>query len=395
LPALLLTVFVDTVGFGMVLPLLPYFAERYGAEPHVVTMLVATFTLAQFVFAPVWGKLSDRLGRRPVILFTIAGTAAGYAATAYADALWMLFAARAFTGAMASNVAVIQAYVSDVTGAAQRARGMGRVGAAHGLGFVCGPALGGLFAGADPVSPDVRLPFLIAAALSAIALAVAWVRVRESTAAESRASAAKRPRKGRIAAFREALTRPQLGVLLALLAMTPFAFSGIESTFVMWSERALGWGPAQNGWLYTYMGVVAVLTQAFVVGRLATRIGEARTIRLGAACIALGAAALLFADGYVMLCLAFGLIVFGTCINNPSLNSLISQFADPDERGTLLGVAQSCSALARVIGPVWGGMLFVGLGRDWPFVSAVVVMAAMFALAFRLRPGPKGEGEGR
>jgi DHA1 family tetracycline resistance protein-like MFS transporter len=252
-----------------------------------------------------------------------------------------------------------------------------------------------MFAGADPVGPDVRLPFLIAAVLSLVALVVAAIYIRESTGTASRASAAKRPRKGRIAAFREALTRPQLGVLLALLVMTPFAFSGIESTFVMWSERALGWGPAQNGWLYTYMGVVAVLTQAVVVGRLAARIGEARTIRLGAACIALGAAALLFADGYAMLCLAFGLIVFGTCVNNPSLNSLISQYADPDQRGTLLGVAQSCSALARVIGPVWGGMLFVGLGRDWPFVSAVVVMAAMFALAFRLRPRAKGEGEGR
>ncbi|MPY72061.1 MAG: MFS transporter [Alphaproteobacteria bacterium] len=394
MPALLLTVFVDTVGFGMVLPLLPYFAERYQASPDVVTMLVATFTLAQFVFVPVWGALSDRMGRRPVILLTVAGTAAGYAATAFADALWMLFAARAFTGAMAS-VAVVQAYVADVTDAAHRARGMGRIGAAHGLGFVCGPAIGGMFAGADPVGPDVRLPFLIAAALSLVALVVAAICVRESTGTAARASAARRPRKGRIAALREALSRPRLGVLLALLAMTPFAFSGIESTFVMWSERALGWGPAQNGWLYTYMGLVAVLTQAVVVGRLAAWIGEARTIRVGAACIALGAAALLFADGYVVLCLAFGLIVFGTCVNNPSLNSLISQFADPDRRGALLGVAQSCSALARVIGPVWGGVLFVGLGRDWPFVSAVVVMAAMFALALRLRTGGDGKGEGR
>jgi DHA1 family tetracycline resistance protein-like MFS transporter len=384
MPALFLTVFVDTVGFGMVLPLLPFFAERYHATPDVVTMLVATFTLAQFLFVPVWGALSDRLGRRPVILFTIAGTAAGYFATAFADALWMLFVARACTGAMAS-VAVIQAYVADVTGPSERARGMGRIGAAHGLGFVCGPAIGGLFAGADPVAPDLRLPFLIAAGLSVLALVMAAAFVRESTEAASRASAASRPRAGRLRALRAALMTPRLGLLLALLAMTPFAFSGIESTFVMWSERALGWGPAQNGWLYTYMGLVAVVTQAFVVGRLAQWMGEARAIRLGACAIAAGACVLPFAGGYAGLCAAFGLIVFGTCVNNPSLNSLISQYADPDRRGALLGVAQSCSALARVFGPVWGGALFVALGRDWPFYSAVAVMAAMAALAFALR----------
>jgi MFS transporter, DHA1 family, tetracycline resistance protein len=390
LPALLLTVFVDTIGFGMVLPLLPYFAQRYGAEPHVVTLLVATFTLAQFVFAPIWGRLSDRWGRRPVILFTIAGTVLGYGATAFADALWMLFVARAFTGAMASNVAVIQAYVADVTGASERARGMGRIGAAHGLGFICGPAIGGLFAGADPVAPDVRLPFLVAAGLSLVALVVAGALVRETVGVDARARAARRPRRNRLAALREALTKPQLGVLLTLLAMTPFAFSGIEATFVMWSKRALGWGPEQNGWLYTYMGAVAVLTQAFVVGRLAAWIGEPRAIRLGAAMIALGSVALPFATGYPGLVLAFGLIVAGTCITNPSLNSLISQYADAEERGALLGVAQSCSALARVIGPVWGGLLFVGLGRDWPFFSGAVVMIAMFALALRLGRRPAG-----
>lgn len=390
MPALLLTVFVDTVGFGMVLPLLPYFAERYGARPDVVTLLVATFTLAQFVFAPVWGRLSDRWGRRPVILLTIAGTVLGYGATAFAGSLWMLFAARAFTGAMASNVAVIQAYVSDVTPAAERARGMGRIGAAHALGFVCGPAIGGVFAGADPVAPDVRTPFLIAAGLSLLALCVAVARVRETVGTEARERAARRPRRNRFAAFRDAVAKPRLGMLLALLAMTPFVFSGIESTFVMWSERTLGWGPAQNGWLYAYMGLIAVVTQGLVVGRLAKRIGEARAIRLGALAIALGAAGLPFATGYPGLCAAFGLIVFGVCVNNPSLSSLISQYADTDERGTMLGVAQACSALARVAGPVWGGLLFVGLGRDWPFVSGVVVMAAMFALALRLRHPPEG-----
>lgn len=382
---LFLTVFVDTVGFGIVLPLLPYFAQRYGAAPDVVTALVAVYALAQFVMGPVWGRVSDRWGRRPILLATIFGTMLGYAWLAFADSLAMIFLARAFTASMGANVAVVQAYVADITTAAERARGMGRIGAAHGLGFVTGPAIGGIFAGADPANPDFATPFLIAAALSGLAFVMATVTVRESLAHEHRAAPGS-GRGGRIAAFLAAVRRPQLGLLLGLLAMTPFVFSSIESTFVMWSERALGWGPAQNGYVYTFMGAVAVAVQALAVGRLTRWIGERGAILLGAALTGSGAALLPFMTGYVGLCLAFGLIVAGVCINNPCLNSLISQHAGTGERGTLLGVAQSCGALARITGPLWGGFAFVTFGRDWPFLSTTVVMAAMILIALRLRP---------
>lgn len=382
---LFLTVFVDTVGFGIVLPLLPYFAQRYGAAADTVTLLVAVFTAAQFTFGPIWGRLSDRYGRRPILLVTLFGTMVGYALLAFSDSLLMIFVARAVTGAMGANVAVVQAYVADVTGAEQRARGMGRIGAANGLGFVTGPVIGGLFAGGSAVHPIFTVPFLIAAGLSGIAFAMALVTVRESLAREQRTLPGGR-HPGRIAAFRAAIRRPQLGRLFALLTMTPFVFTSIESTFVLWSERVLGWGPGQNGWVYTFMGLVAVVVQGLAVGRLTRRIGERRALLVGAGLAGSGALLLPFMTGYPGLCLAFGLVVSGVCINNPCLSSLISQHAGSGERGSLLGVAQSCSALARISGPLWGGFAFVTFGPDWPFLSTAVVMAAMIVVASRLRP---------
>lgn len=385
MPALLLTIFIDTVGFGIVLPLLPYFAEKFGASPLQVTLLATVYSFAQFLLAPIWGRLSDRWGRRPIILLTLGGLVIGYVWLTLAESLLALFLARAFTGAMASNMGVVSAYITDITSVEDRARGMGRVGAAHGLGFIVGPAIGGLFAGSDPVNPDLQLPFLIAAFLSATAFIIAAIQVRETVSHESRSRAAM-GQKNPLRVFREAIGLPQLGLLLLLLTMTPFVFSAVETTFVIWSERALGWGPLQNGQIYTFMGIVAAVTQWFLVGRLTRRFGEHRLIRAGAVLIGVGVFILPFMTGPAGLCLAFGFIVFGVSINNPSINSLISQYASPGERGSLLGVSSSCSALARITGPAWGGFAFGAFGRDWPFLSSAVVMLLMFALALRLKP---------
>lgn len=383
--ALLLTVFIDTVGFGIVLPLLPYFAERYGAQPGIIPLLATVYSFTQFLMAPVWGRLSDRIGRRPIILMTLAGIVLGYLWLSVAGSLLMLFLARAFTGAMAANAGVLHAYVADVTTVQDRARGMGRMGAAHGLGFVMGPAIGGLLAGSDPANPNLQLPFLIAAALSAIALGIGWFQVRETVSEQTRQFA--RNRVGtRLTAFRDALGRPQLGLLLMLLMMTPFVFAGVESVFVVWSNHQLGWGPAENGWLYAFMGVVAVTVQALVVGRLARWIGEHRAVRVGAVMIGAGVVILPFMTGYWGLCVAFLLIVGGVCINNPSLNSLISQQVGEEERGRMLGISQSCSALARIIGPVWVGFAYATFGPDWPFLAGALVMVAMFMLSLRIVP---------
>ena len=375
--ALLLTIFVDTVGFGIILPLLPFFAEKFGASPLEVTLLATVYSFSQFIFAPVWGRFSDRIGRRPIILATLTGLFCGYVALTITNSLLMLFLARAFTGAMAANAGVIQAFIADVTDTSARAGAMAKVGAAHGLGFIVGPAIGGMLAGSDPVDPNLVLPFVIAASLSATALIIAFFQVYETISGDLRGHVVQQQRSlHRV--FKEAIQIPQLALLLVLVTMTPFVFSGIETTFVLWSERLLGWGPWQNGQIYTFMGITAAATQWFLVGRLTSRFGEHRLICFGALMIFIGVLILPQMNDAIGLCIAFGFIVFGVSVNNPSLSSLVSKYAHPSERGSLLGISQSCSAMARITGPAWAGFVFGSFGPNWPFYSGAVVMLFMF-----------------
>ena len=382
--ALLLTIFIDTVGFGIILPLLPFFAERFGASPLQVTLLATVYSFSQFIFAPLWGRLSDRVGRRPIILLTLFGLFLGYISLTFTNSLAILFLVRAFVGAMAANSGVIHAYIADVTSTSARAGAMAKVGAAHGLGFIVGPAIGGLFAGSDPVNPNLALPFLIAAGLSGTAFCIACFQVRETVGIELREEATKGQRSlGRV--FMGAIRIPQLALLFVVVTMTPFVFSGVETTFVIWSEYVLGWGPWQNGQIYTFMGITAAGTQWFLVGRLTRRFGECRLVCVGAVMIFVGVLILPYMTGTLGLCVAFGFIVFGVSVNNPSLSSLVSKYAHASERGSLLGLSHSCSAMARITGPAWAGFAFGYFGPDWPFFSGAVVMVVMFLLATRIR----------
>lgn len=384
MPVLLIVVFIDTVGFGIILPLQPFFAKELGAADSVVTLVAASYTAAQLVFAPLWGTLSDRVGRRPVIVATVSGTAIGYAALAFADSLWMLFAARAFGGAMAGNMGVAQAYIADITPGRGRARAMGRVGAAAGLGFVVGPALGGLLAGSDPMNPAVHIPFLTAAASSAVALALAVLVLREPARAPEPAGERRTaPLNGRW--FAIARGRPQLVLLIGMMFLTPFVFAGVETILALWSARALGWGASQNGLLYTYMGAVAVVVQGGMVGPIVGRLGERRAVLLGAAAVALGAASLPFSTGFAWLMWGLGLIVFGVSITGPSLQSLVSAHATPHDRGRLMGVAASSGGLGRFLGPATSGATFQYLGPDWPFAVGAAAMGILCLLARRIR----------
>lgn len=372
------------------LPLQPFYAQKFGASPDIVTLVAASFTLAQFVFAPVWGRISDRVGRRPVLLITIFGSVVGYLWLATTDSLVMLFLARFFGGAMAANIGVAHAYVADVTQPENRARGMGRIGAAAGLGFVSGPAVGGLLAGPDPTNPNFQLPFLAAAAFSGIALVFAVFYLRETVGEEER-EAASALRGTRITALLEAISRPNLGLLLVLVAMTPLVFSGIETVFALWSERAFAWGPEQNGYIYAYMGLVAVLVQGLLIGPLTSALGERRLITGGGGLVLVGAVWLPSAGGTAAVLGALGLIVFGVCLCGPSLTSLISRHAAPHERGRLLGVSQSSAGLGRILGPALSGVIFAGLGRDWPFYFGAGIMVVMILLSLRPMAAQKPE----
>lgn len=379
---LFLVVFIDLMGFGLIIPLLPFYAEYFQASPDVVGMVMATYSFTQFLAAPMWGRLSDRVGRRPVLLVSLAGTVVAYIGLGLVDSLWMLFAARALGGAMAGNIAAAFAYVADVTTPDNRARGMGMIGAAFGLGFIAGPAIGGILAGPDPINADYQTPAFAAAGLSIAALALAAARLKESLAPEMRARAL--VKRSRWLQFRDVLGRPKVGLLIALSFLATFVFAGMETTFAMWSRRQFGWGPEQNGYLFASVGFLAAAIQGGLVGRLAGTFGEARLITHGAVSLAAGMVLLPFSDSLIVLAASMILMVYGFSIINPSLNSLISLQVGKNEQGSVFGVSRSATTFARVVGPIWAGFLFATLGKDWPYFGGALVMAAVVILSLRI-----------
>src|SRR6266851_3622401 len=279
MPILFLIVFIDLVGFGLVIPLLPFYAERFAA-----------YSLMSMVTAPLWGRLSDRIDRRPVLMASMAAAALAYFWLAFASRLWMLFAARAFAGACAGNIAAAQAYIADVTPPERRAKGMGMIGAAFGLGFIIGPVLGGVIAGNDLATADLATPGLIAAGLSLVACLRVILLLPESLA-PTRA----RVSYGRIAAARVAFARPVLARLLAVFFLVILAFSGMETTFAWWAIAQFGWGPRPIGFVFFYVGLLSAAMQGVLIGPLTKRLGEEWLMLGGLTLIALGLLVLPFA----------------------------------------------------------------------------------------------------
>ena len=364
------TVFLDLVGFGIVIPLLPLYAERFGAGPVTVAWLVAVYSLMQFLFAPWWGQLSDRIGRRPVLLVGLFGSAASYLLFGLAGSLTTLFVARILAGVAGANVGVAQAYVADITAPEDRARGMGMIGAAFGLGFILGPAIGGLLA---PFGAGV--PFLAAGLLALIngLLAIRWLpesRDRALGVVEGTAGIQARwkslRRFGRI---------PGTLSLFAALFLLTLAFAALEATISLFADRRWSFTPSGVAFLFVYLGVIVTVVQGGVVGRLAKRFGDRRVAMLGMIALAAGMAGLAFAPTLPLLALALALLAVGQGAATPTLTALVSRAAPPEERGRILGVSQSLSALGRVLGPLWGGLAFARLGISAPYLSGALVVA--------------------
>ncbi|HEV2334340.1 MAG TPA: MFS transporter [Stellaceae bacterium] len=379
MPILFLIVFIDLVGFGLVIPLLPYYAQRFAASPLQMTLLFAIYSLMSMMTAPLWGRLSDRVGRRPVLMASMAAAGLAYLGLAFATGLWMVFAARAFAGACAGNIAAAQAYIADVTAPEQRAKGMGMIGAAFGLGFIIGPVVGGILAGGDVATADLETPGLIAAVLSFSAFLGVIALLPESLAAGGvRAS------RGRITAARGALGQPVLARLLVVFFLVILAFSGMETTFAWWAIGQFGWGPRPIGFVFFYVGLLSALMQGVLIGKLTARFGEERLLLGGLGAIALGLLALPFAHDLTRLVIALSALALGMGAMQPSLNSLISRRAGVGEQGEVMGVAQSVGSLSRVLGPIIAGSLFAAFGRNSPYLWGAVLVGGALLVGWRL-----------
>lgn len=374
LAPVLLAVFLDLVGFGIVIPLLTFYAEDYGATAVQVTLLMACYSAAQFLMAPVWGSLSDRHGRRPVMLVSIAGTALGLAGFAAADELWMLFAFRTLHGAATANISTAQAAIADATPPEKRAMGMGLIGAAFGIGFTVGPFIGGELA-----VYGHAVPIWCAAGLSAVNLMLAAVVLPETRHAASTT----RPRPLHPARLVEVLRHPTVGLCVGLTCLTTIAFGLMESTFTLFAEHVRGLSPAQVGRMFGVAGVVMVVVQGGLIRPLVARFGEARLVPVGVGVLAVGIAALPWFPPVVPMVTVFVIIAMGQGIASPSLQSLISRGSHADEQGLVLGTNQSLSALARVVGPSLGGVLYSSLGPSAPFTASGLLLAGGTVLALR------------
>ena len=371
--ALLLVVVVDLIGFGIIIPLLPFYAETYGASPQKVTMLMVTFSFFQFMAAPIWGYLSDKFGRRIIIWITLIGSIIAYVLLAYSQTIYGLFFARAFAGFMAGNISTAQAYLTDITDKNNRAKAMGLFGAAFGLGFILGPAIGGILAGPDPQNPNVFLPPIAAALLSSIALLLAVFTLKDT-----RPKVTDNKNK-RITSLVEALRIPNLRQLILLSFIVTVVFASMESTFSLWSERTFYWGAEQNGYIFAFAGICGVIVQGFLISPLVKRYGESNLCIFGILLLALGMLSvsisyLNYHDYFSMALIAFGLGLF-----MPTISTLIVNIVSEDRRGWILGVNQSVSSLARIIGPAIAGVLFEFYGKNSPYIFGSLILLLFLA----------------
>jgi len=374
------TLFLDLVAFGIIIPVLPYYASAFGASPAVVTLLSTAFSLSQFVFAPVLGALSDRYGRRPVMLISIAGSCAAMLALAGSHALWMVFLARLVGGMSNANISTAHAYVADLVPAGQRAKYMGLMGSAIGLGFVFGPALGGLLS--DPSNPE--LPFFAGAALAAVNWVMALVLLPETHHGGRAGTKSARPRLFK--AIRTTLWGTQVGWLVLTYFGFFAVFSGMESTFALFCEAVFGWGSRQTGYLFSLIGVVILITQGALVGRCVAWAGERRTMLLGLAILAAGLTATAMAPNVPILALGGAAIAMGNGLATPSMSALVSQHTSAEDQGWAQGLAQSAAAFARILSPIGAGLLFELVAPGLPMLvgAAVIVVWLLPTVATRI-----------
>lgn len=401
-------VFIDMVGFGILIPLLPYYGQTFtpaikaiatffglhtAPEGLVIAILFSVYSLMQFLFSPIWGRLSDRMGRRPVLLFNLLGSVVAYILFGLAGSLLVLFLSRVLQGIFGAKIATAQAYIADITDVDNRAKGMGMVGAALGLGFVFGPAIAGVLISLEPLVMKFHwaatllqgniyaLPGYFAAAISLVNLILVYFALPETvTVADHHQTAQRRLS---LMAFRKALEAPNLAQLLLIIFLVTIAFSGMESTFALWGNAALGITEKTNSYLFAYIGVLIAIVQGGLIGMLARKFGERHLVISGIALMAFGLFMIPLSPSIGILMLVLIPLALGNGFNTPSINSLISQTGGASDYGGVLGISRSAASMGRIIGPLLGGFVYDALGIQFPFYIGAVIMLVALLVGWR------------
>ena len=376
LTIIFLIVFVDLLGFSLILPLLPYYAATFGADAFVTGLLVASYAVAQLIGAPLLGRWSDRLGRRPVLLISIFGTFIGFLLLGFAGALWMLFLSRVIDGLTGGNLSVAQAYIADVTDEKNRAKGLGMIGAAFGLGFIIGPAVGGALS-----AFGYAVPAFAAAALSLINLLAVFVFLPESLTAKRRAAIAAQKRLPfTLRALIVALNRPRVGPLLHTRFFFGLAFALFQSVFALYAQYRLGLTAQTTGYVLAYVGLLSVLVQGVAIGKLTARFAESRLIFAASVVMGVSLLAWAFAPNLIALLVILAPMAFAGGTLNTVLSSALTKAVTREEIGGTLGLASSVESVTRVIAPTLGGFLieFYGAGAPGIFSALVMVWVVTF-----------------
>ena len=374
---LIAVIFINMLGFGIIVPLLPFYAKSFSAEAWQIALVFSAYSAGAFFGEPLWGRLSDKYGRKPLLISTSIGNVLCFLALAFAPNVWAALAIRFLGGLASGNGAVIQGYIADVTPSARRARTMSYMGAAWNIGLIVGPSLGGLFAHPEAGPIGFQIPLFIAAGFSATSALAIMLLIRESRERQPREEATG----NRWAVAGEVMRHPVLGRLMLLTFLVGFAFTGIESIFGLWTQARFGWGPKEIGLCFAFVGISAAFTQTFVTGPLSERYGPGRMLAAGMAVTLVGQLLQPLSTGAPMVIALMCLTAIGQSVAWPNVSAMISDTAPEDRQGQILGLNNAMGALSRVAGPLFAGLSFAGISPNAPFIQGALIVAPSIWLA--------------
>ncbi|MGZ3623481.1 MAG: MFS transporter [Ktedonobacteraceae bacterium] len=379
-----LTIFIDFAGFGLILPLLPFWAEHLGANPTEIGLILTIYALAQFIFTPILGSLSDRFGRKPIIIGSLLIEAFSLALTGFAGSLVVLLIARFIGGIGASNIGSAQAVVADVTPPEGRARGMGMIGAAIGLGFVIGPAIGGILSQFGP-----SVPFMVAMVVAIINAVLVLLFLPETHKVReiSKTNASSTEQKGILpSGLGQLLRNKTLTRLIIINLLFTTAFTAMEAVFALFSQHMFGWTAKENGYIFAYVGLIIVIMQGGLIGQLVKRFGEQKLLIAGLVMLALGLALLPLSSTLAVMLIALGILSAGNGAVTPTVSALLSLTSPRDVQGKVLGLSQGIASLGRIVGPLIAGSIFSLIGPGAPFILGSILTFLALLIAFPVMP---------